>query len=169
MLPVTIARRAAEPQNDHIRPVAADHPHHVAQDAVVPPLPHGLLGGLGEPEIDGAGEELFGAIDLPRRQQFLRAGHPKLCALFGADQILPALAARQGEIGRAHVPAAREIGENPGALVVGMGGDDEHAAQLVQLAQRLLDIGSAGERLLLRHRGEDTGGQQEDEEAAGRH
>ena len=109
-----------------------------------------LVGGAGESEIDGAGEELLGAIDLPRGQQFLRADDAELRTLFGADQVLAAFAARQREIRGAHVAAAREVGEYGGTLVVGVGGDVQHGAQFVELVQRLLDFGRSGKTTLCR-------------------
>ena len=148
MLPVPVARRAAEAEEDHVRAVAADHPHHVAENAVVAPFLQGLLGGAREAEIDGAREELLGAVDLPRRQQFLRADDAELRALLAADQVLAAFAARQRKVGRAHVAPAREVGEHRGAFVVGMGGDVQHGAEFVELVQRLLDLGRAGKRAL---------------------
>ncbi len=120
---VAIRRRAGENQNDDVGAVAADDPDDVAEDAVVPPLLHGFGGGFAETEIDGAGEELLGAIDLARRQQFLGANHAQRRALFGADQILPALAAGDGKVGGAHVAATREIGQHAGALVIRVRGD----------------------------------------------
>ena len=127
-----------------IRPVAADHPDDVGEDAVVPPFLHGLRGGLGEAEIDGAGEKLLGAVDLARRQQFLRADHAQLRALLRADQVLPALAARERKVRRAHVAAAREIGQHARALVVGVRRDHQHRAQFVQLVKRLVYLNGAG-------------------------
>ena len=109
-----------------------------------------LVGGARESEIDGAGEELLGAVDLPRGQQFLRADDAELRALFGADQVLAAFAARQRKICRAHVPAAREVGEHGGTLVVRVGRDVQHRSQFVELVQRLLDFGRAGKTTLCR-------------------
>ena len=103
---------------------------------------------LRESEVDGAREELLGAVDAPRGQQFLRADQPEQIALFGTDQVLAAFAAGQRKIARAHVPAARVIGQNRGILIVGMRGDHQHAAQYVQLFERLLDGGRAGKRRL---------------------
>ena len=116
----------------------------------MPPFLQRLVGGARESEIDRAGEELLGAIDLARRQQFLRADDAELCALFGADQVLAAFAARQRKIRRAHVPAAREVREYGGTLVVGVGRDVQHRSQFVELVQRLLDFGRAGKTTLCR-------------------
>ena len=151
MLSVAVARSAAEAEQDHVRPVAADHPDHVRENAVVSPLLQRLVGRARESEIDGAREELLGAVDLPRRQQFLRANHAELRALFGADQVLAAFAARQREIRGAHVAAAREVGQHGGALVVGVGRDVQDRTQFVQFVQRLLDFGRAGKAALCRN------------------
>ena len=78
----------------------------------------GFIGGLDETEIDGAGEELLGAVDPARGQQFLRADQPQQVALLRSDEVLPALAAGGGEIGGAHVPAAGEVRQHGGVFVV---------------------------------------------------
>ena len=114
------------------------------------PLLQRLVGRARESEIDGAREELLGAVDLPRGQQFLRANHAELRALFGADQVLAAFAARQRKIRRAHMPAAREVGQHRGALVVGVRRDVQHRTQFVQFVQRLFDFGRAGKAALCR-------------------
>src|ERR1019366_8744890 len=38
VLSVSIAGSPAEAEQDHVRAVAADHPHHIRKNAVVPPL-----------------------------------------------------------------------------------------------------------------------------------
>ena len=150
VVPMPIARRSAEPQHDHIRAIPPDYPHHVGEDPFPPPFLERLGGRTRETEIDGAGEELLGAIDPPRRQQFLRADHPQLRPLLGADQVLPALAASQGKVCRAHVPAARKIRQHVGAFVVRVRAHDQHAAQFVQLAQRMLQVRGSRKGLRLR-------------------
>src|SRR5439155_1583196 len=148
MLAVPVARRAAEAEDDHVGPVAPYHPDDVGENTIVTPLPQGLLGGARETEVDGACEELLGAIDLARRQQLLGADDPHLRALLAADKILPAFAARDRKIGRAHVPAAREIRQHGRALIVGMGRDVEHGAELVELIEGLFNFSGAGKRAL---------------------
>src|SRR5471030_2751167 len=86
VLAVAIARRAAESANDHVGPVAPDHPNHIRKNAVVTPFLQSFSRGPGETEVDGAGEELFGSIDLARGQQFLRADDAALRASLLTDQ-----------------------------------------------------------------------------------
>ena len=146
VLPVPVPRRAREAQNHHIRTEPANHPHHIGKDAFAPPFGERLFGRFGKPEVDGAREELFRAIDPPGRQQFLRADQPQQIALLGTNQVLPAFAAGQRQVPRAHVAAARVVGQNRGILIVGVRGDHQHAAQHRQLLQRLLDRRRAGKR-----------------------
>ena len=136
MLAVAVARRAAEAQDDHVGTEAADHPNHVAEDFVAAPLLETFLGRFGEAEIDGAREELLRAVDAPGRQQLLGADDAELVALFGADQILPAFAARQRKIAGAHLAPARQISEQRGVFVIGMRGDHQHAADDVEAIER---------------------------------
>jgi len=119
----------------------------------VAPLLHRFRRRFAEAEIDRAREELLRAIDLPRRQQFLRTNDSQLRPLLRSDQVLPALPARAGKIGRPHVAAAGEIGQNAGALVVGMGRDHQYTSQLVQFPQRLFQVRSACKWPLLRLQG----------------
>jgi hypothetical protein len=60
--------------------------------------------------------------------------------LLGPDQVLTAVAARDREIAGAHQLAVRQIGEQAGVLVVGMGRDVEHAAGDPQPGERQLDL-----------------------------
>ena len=112
VLPVPIGRRTAEAQHDDVRPVAPDHPDDIAQGAVVSPFFHGFGRGLGESEVDGAGEKLVRPVDLASRQQLLRTDDAQQRPLFRADEVLPAFAAGERKIRRAHVPPAREIGQD---------------------------------------------------------
>ena len=66
MLAVPVARSAGESQDNHVRPESPDHPHHIAQNLIVTPFIERFLCGLGEAKINGAREELLGAVDSPR-------------------------------------------------------------------------------------------------------
>ena len=106
-----------------------------ATTCVPVPDPQGLGGALREAEVDGAGEELPAAVEPAGGEQLLGPDHPQLFEELGADHVLPAVAPREREIGRAVVAAAREVGDQLGVLVVGMGGHVEHAPQLAKPAQ----------------------------------
>ncbi len=150
MLAVPIALGARETQNDHVRTESADHPHHVAQDLLVSPFLEGFLGGLGEAEVDGAREKLLRAIDSAGCQQLLRSDHAQRIALFRADQILAALAARKREISGPDLPAAGEVGQQRGVFVVGVRGDHQGTADYIQLVQGELRLGRSRELTLRR-------------------
>src|SRR5437667_11671431 len=60
-------------------------------------------------------------------------------AELGAEQVLSAVAAGEREIGRPVSAAAREVGDDLRVLVVGMGGDVEHAAHGGEAAHLLQD------------------------------
>src|SRR2546425_5888180 len=64
MLAVAVARRAREYRHHHLRPEPPDHVQHVGQQRVARPEPKRFLGRLGVPEIERAGEELAGAVEL---------------------------------------------------------------------------------------------------------
>ena len=73
------------------------------------------------------------------------ADQPQQIALLRADQVLTTFAAGEREVGRAHVAAARVIGQNGGVLVVGMGGYHQNAAHSIELLQRLFNCRSTFE------------------------
>ena len=147
MLPVPVARSAGEDRHDDLRPEPADHREHVDEQRVPGPETERLVGGLGEAEIVRAREELAGAVELPRREQLLRADDAELGAELRPDQVLPAFAPAEREVGRPHPHAAGQDGEELGVLVVGVGADHEDALvrpQLFQGAGQRRDAAGAG-------------------------
>ena len=141
MLAVPIPRRARKPQDDHVRPEAADHPHHVAQNLIVTPLLEGFLRRLGEAEIDRAREKLLRPVDSSRGQQLLGADHSQRVPLLGANQILAALAPRQRKISGAHVSPPRQVCQQRRVLIVRMRRDHQRASHNVQAVQCQLGLG----------------------------
>ena len=93
---VTIRGRAAETQNHHIRPVAADHPDDIGEHRLMPPLGDGFVRGLRKTEIDGPREELLRAVDAPRVLQLLRTNQTQRRALLRSQHVLSAFPARHG-------------------------------------------------------------------------
>ena len=77
------------------------------------------------------------AVVPARGQKFLRTQHAEQRALLRAEQVLPALAARAGEIAGAQFQSARAVREHGIVLVVGVRADHQHAAQHVQFRQRV--------------------------------
>src|ERR1700732_889572 len=71
MLPMPVARRAREPQHDDVGSELADDPNRVRENLFATPLGQGLLSGLRKTEVDGAGEELLGAVDAAGGEEFL--------------------------------------------------------------------------------------------------
>jgi hypothetical protein len=126
--------------------------HHVGQHLVVIPEAQRLLGGFGEAEVDGAREELPPAVDAPRRQQLLRADETEEIADLRPDQVLSAVAARHREVARVGQATLAEIRDQPGVLVVRVGGDVERPRQHAQLLERELDLGGIRARRRLRQR-----------------
>ena len=138
---VRVRRLGRKARDDDVGPEAADDPDHVGEHRVLAPDAQRLLGALRVAEVARAGEELLGAVDAARGQQLLRADEAERRPLLGADQVLAAVAAREREVGRAHLRAVGEVGEQRRVLVVGVGGDVEHAADDAQLAQAERDLG----------------------------
>ena len=136
MLAVTVPGGAAEHRYDDLRAKTADGPHHVRENLLPGPLGERLVRGLGEPEVDGPGEELLAAVDGARRHQLVAADDAQPFPQLRADEILASLASRQRQIGGAHTHAAREGGDRVGVLVIRVRGDHQHPLDAVQLAQQ---------------------------------
>ena len=123
-----------------MRPERANHRHHVRQDRILRPVLERLVERLRESEIERAREVLVAAVDAPRGEQLLGANHPEHRAELVADQILPAVAAREREIRRLDVARLGEPGDELRVLVVGVRADHQHARggaeSCDQLAQR---------------------------------
>src|SRR5690606_32097875 len=98
------------------------------KDLVVSPDAESFRGALRVAEIAGSGEELARGVESPSREEFLRADDPEEIALFGADEVLASAAARQREVGGRDVAVVRQVGEQAGVLVVGVGGDVQNPA-----------------------------------------
>ena len=135
VLPVPVARRAAEDRHDDLRTEPADHPHDILQDRVAGPVAPRFLQRLGVPEVVGAGEELAGAVQPAGGQQLLAAEQPERLAELGSDEILPPLAAVEREVRRLRAHAAHQHGEQLGVLVVGVRPDHEHPLVVPEHAQ----------------------------------
>ena len=88
------------------------------------------------------------AVDSTGCQQFLRSNYAQQLALFGADQVLAALAASEREISGPDLPAPGKIGQQGGVLVVGVRGDHQGTADHVQLVQGKLRLGRSRELTL---------------------
>ena len=142
VVPVSAAL-GRESRDDDVGPERPDDPDDIGQHLLPVPDSQGLAGTLGEAEVDRAGEELPAAVEPPRGQQFLGPDHPELFEELGTEHVLPAVAAGQREVGRAVVAAAGQIGDQLGVLIVGMGGDVEHAAHLAKTAQVLQQADAA--------------------------
>ena len=138
-----MAMRAAgfqrKTRDEHVGTKSADDAHDVGEDVVAIPEGERFLVAFRETEIVGAGEKLHAAVDAPRGEQFLGADDPERGAEFGADEVLPAVAAGEREVAGAIAVRAGEAGDQARVFVVGVGGDVKHAAHLVEGAQLLQD------------------------------
>ena len=94
-------------RDDDVRAHHADEAHDVGEDLVLAPLRERLLDAERVAEVDRAREELLGAVDAVRREQLLGAQDREREALLGAEVVLPALAARQGQLDDARAEAVR--------------------------------------------------------------
>ncbi len=154
---------AAVANDKHVGAKAPDGPDHVSQDRLAPPFLEGLLGGLRKPKIDRPREVLLAAVDPARRQQFLRADQAQQFALLRSDEILAAVAARQGKIGGPNLAATGKIRQHRRILVVRMGADRQNTAQDIQPLQ--CEFGLTGSRQVPLGRGRNLN-QAQDESGA---
>src|SRR5208337_206579 len=117
---------AAPSVNHDVGTEFADDTDHVFEDRAAPDF-FSLFGSFGVAKITGAREIELHAIAARGGEEFLRADEAELRSLFGAESVLAAFAAGEGEQGHIGVKAAGEIGEDSGAFIVGMCGDVEDA------------------------------------------
>src|SRR5688500_5649723 len=75
------------------------------------------------------------ALPAVRGKEVLGPDDAQCLTQFIADDVLPAIAARQGEIRRFDVPATREPGDDLGILIVRVRADDQHPRRDTQAAQ----------------------------------
>ena len=139
MLPVAVPWRTAEDGDDHLWLEGADDPDHVAEQRIAGPLCPGVVDGLGVAEVVGPREELAGAIDPPRGQQLFGAQHAEAVAELGADEVLPALAPIEREIGGVRAFAPRQEGDQLRVLVVRVRADDQDALGVPETPQRVVE------------------------------
>ncbi len=115
-------------REDQVGPEGAHARHHVAQGALAPPAPEGLVHAEREAELEGPREELLGAVEAVSGLQLLAAQQPQRFEELGPQRVLATLATGQGQQPHAQASAARELGQHAVGLVVGVGRDVQHAA-----------------------------------------
>ena len=128
---------------DDQRAVEADGADCVVEDAVVGPLGEGLFFGFGEAEVDLGAEELVDGHVAVGGEEFLGADEAEGVVEVGGHEVLAAFAAVEGEDGDARALAAGEVGQHAAVLVVGVGDDEHEGGAGAELAQELLECGSA--------------------------
>jgi hypothetical protein len=147
-----IGRILVKAANDDVGLERADHPDDVSERLLVIPDGQRLGGGLRVPEVAHAREALLGAVERAGRQQFFGADDVEQLALLGADQVLPATAAGQREVGGGDVTIVGKIGEQAGVLVIGVGRDVQDAARTGEAVERVGEHACIHGRLLGRRR-----------------
>jgi hypothetical protein len=127
---------AGKDRDHHLRLEAPDHPHGVLHHRILRPQAQGLVERACVAEVVGAGEELAAAVHRARRQQLAAAQESQPHSELRTDEVLPALAAAEREIGRLAAHAARDEGDERGVLVVRMRADHQQALVDGELGER---------------------------------
>src|SRR5215470_20230957 len=122
MLAVPVLRRARESVDHDQRSHRSNHANHISQNLFAIPFLQSLFSRKREAEVESAGEILLSAVQLARRQQLLGADYSEAFPQFRPDAVLPAFAAIERQVSRARSLPAGEIGEQLGALVIGVRG-----------------------------------------------
>src|SRR5215831_20934286 len=112
--------------DDDVRAEFSHHADHILHYRVAPDS-FRFLGSFRKAEILGAGEIEFHAVAARGGKKFLRADEAELRSLFGAERVLAALTAGDGEKRDIGVQSAGQISENRSGFVVRMRGDIEDA------------------------------------------
>jgi hypothetical protein len=136
------APRAFEGQGDH--DVGAEGPqdaHDVLEGRVVAPAVDVLLDAEGVAEVGIEAEVLLRAVVAVDRGQLLAPQDGERLEELGTEGVLPSVAAGQGEERGAHAQAAGQPHQHPVVLVVGVGGDVQHARRDADPAQGEAEAG----------------------------
>src|ERR1700693_4440610 len=90
--------RRREARDADVGMQAGEVPPHIGQDGVVAPNGERFLRRLRVAEVDGPCEVLLASVDAPRGEKLLRAEDAEQLALFVADEVLSAVAARHRQV-----------------------------------------------------------------------
>src|SRR5438105_4992151 len=144
MMSVSVAWRAAEDRNDHMRTKIPNDAHDIAENRILWPVLVRLFGALREPKIVRAREVLMSAVDAARGEQLLSANRAEGLTELIADEVLATVTPGEREIRRLHLAPTRQPGDELCILVVGMRGDDENPRVHAEAANELSERGGAG-------------------------
>src|SRR5688572_9764347 len=108
MLAVPVARSSGKDCDDYVGPERAHHSHYVVEQRILWPVREGFVSALRESKIIGTSEILVRAVHSSSREKLLSADDAKRLAQLVADQILAAVTAGNGEIGRICMTTALE-------------------------------------------------------------
>lgn len=136
---------SGETVDDYVGPKRAKDANDIRKNILLTPDVQCLAVILGKSEIHGAREKLATAIEAARGKQFLGAGYAKLFAEVRAEDVLAAVATSYGKIGCAVIQAAGHVSNQDRIFIVGMRGNVEHAAHLIEAAE-VLENGGGGVR-----------------------
>ena len=134
MLAMAIARRPRKDRDDHMGAELAHHVDHVAQHLFNGPEFQRLVNALRVAEVEGAREVLVAAVEGARGEEFARADDAESFVQPRPDQVLSPFTAAERQVGGFDAHTARERREEACVLVVGVGGDHQHALHAVELA-----------------------------------
>ena len=129
-----------ETRHHHIWPEAPDLPDDIGKNFVAVPNAQCFGRAFRKAEIDCAREKLPAMIEPARGEKFLCADDTEALAQLGPDQVLPAVAARDGKIGGVIKRTIRPKRDEIRVLIVRMRGHVEHAAKHVQFLERELNF-----------------------------
>src|SRR5438105_13120617 len=132
MMSVSVAWRAAEDRNDHMRTKIPNDAHDIAENRILWPVLVRLFGALREPKIVRAREVLMSAVDAARGEQLLSANRAEGLTELIADEVLATVTPGEREIRRFHLAPSRQAGEGLFILVVLRRGADESVPYYTQ-------------------------------------
>src|SRR5260370_20031531 len=147
MLVVAIARRPGKHGYDDLGAEPAHDVEDVLEAGAAGPEAQRLVERLGIAEVVGAREKLARAVDPASGEQLFRADDAELGTELGADEVLPALAAAERQVGHLGAHPAGEQGDEVRVLVVRVGADHQTTlvhAELLQPIRQHRDAAGAG-------------------------
>src|SRR5690606_31006018 len=118
MMPVSRPFIRGEACDDDVRSEFSDSPYGICKNIFATPESKGFIPGFRESKIECPGKKLLASIYTSCRKKLLGADQAKFFCLFGADEVLTAIASSQRKVACAVLLFFCQPGYQPSVFVV---------------------------------------------------
>ena len=130
-----------EAVDDEVRLEIADNPHDVGKQFLTVPVVEGFVRVFAEAEVQCAGKKLLASVGLPCPEEFMGTDIPQLDAKFLANEVLSAVAPRQGHIGDLGMFGIGQIGYQARIFIIGMCCHEENTLGVLKSKELVVELG----------------------------